>query len=331
MLFRSIESGRLSIIGSTVNNNKAEGNFGSYNKGGAISINSGHITIINSDFVGNLSMLNGGAVYTRKGAIRIENSRFIENAARNGGALFNDLSDDVRIITSTFKHNSAKRSGGAILTTWPFEINITKSTFTGNSAGTNGGAIHSVGEVQMYESTLNDNSAGTNGGAIYSDYEIQIRTSTINGNNATNKGGGLYVEKSASALEANSLTNVTLVHNSAENGGGIYKEGGSEVNMYNSIVASNGGGDCFGRLNENVNNLIGDGSCFPTLMGDPMLGELVLPDDGSPPYYPLLEGSPAIDAADDEYCPATDQIGTKRPQGAGCDIGAYELPTATDN
>ena len=55
-----------------------------------------------------------------------------------------------------------------------------------------------------------------------------------------------------------------------------------------------------------------------------MLGELVEPEDGSPAYFPLLAGSPAIDAADDGYCPATDQIGTVRPQGGGCDIGAIE-------
>ena len=55
-----------------------------------------------------------------------------------------------------------------------------------------------------------------------------------------------------------------------------------------------------------------------------MLGELVEPKDGSPAYFPLLAGSRAIDAADDDYCPAPDQIGTARPQGAGCDIGAIE-------
>jgi hypothetical protein len=38
----------------------------------------------------------------------------------------------------------------------------------------------------------------------------------------------------------------------------------------------------------------------------------------------LLAGSPAVDAALLENCPATDQRGVSRPQGAGCDIGAYE-------
>ncbi len=38
----------------------------------------------------------------------------------------------------------------------------------------------------------------------------------------------------------------------------------------------------------------------------------------------LLAMASIIDAADDDYCPETDQIGTARPQGAGCDIGAIE-------
>ena len=43
----------------------------------------------------------------------------------------------------------------------------------------------------------------------------------------------------------------------------------------------------------------------------------------------LLPGSPAIDAGDPATCAAEpvnniDQRGIPRPQGAGCDIGAYE-------
>ena len=109
-------------------------------------------------------------------------------------------------------------------------------------------------------------------------------------------------------------------------GGGIFKDASAEVKLQNTIIAINEGGDCYGRLAKNFGNLIADGSCFATLTGDPMLGVLVEPEDGSPAYYPLKEGSPAIDAADDEHCPDTDIIGTPRPQGAACDIGAYELP-----
>ena len=40
--------------------------------------------------------------------------------------------------------------------------------------------------------------------------------------------------------------------------------------------------------------------------------------------HALLDGSPAIDAADAALCPPTDQRGVVRPQGAACDVGAFE-------
>jgi hypothetical protein len=41
----------------------------------------------------------------------------------------------------------------------------------------------------------------------------------------------------------------------------------------------------------------------------------------------LPSGSPALDVGDPDFCPPHDQRGTtyERPQGAGCDLGAYEL------
>ena len=40
-------------------------------------------------------------------------------------------------------------------------------------------------------------------------------------------------------------------------------------------------------------------------------------------------GSPAIDAAPVAGCPGTDLAGTARPQGVGCDIGAFEVAAGT--
>jgi hypothetical protein len=55
---------------------------------------------------------------------------------------------------------------------------------------------------------------------------------------------------------------------------------------------------------------------------------------GSPAYFPLLSGSPAINAGNDAICAAapvsnTSQNGVTRPQGTHCDIGSYELPITT--
>ena len=69
-------------------------------------------------------------------------------------------------------------------------------------------------------------------------------------------------------------------------------------------------------------------TCTNVITTDPKLG--VLGDYGGfTQTIPLLEGSPAIDSGSDSVCPATDQRGTSRPQGAHCDIGAFEYSSAT--
>jgi hypothetical protein len=124
-------------------------------------------------------------------------------------------------------------------------------------------------------------------------------------------------------------------------GGGLRSPGG--LWLHNSIVAGNTvtaedrGPDCYvGSLTSQGHNLVGAGTGCPS---DPSLGDLTvapatvftqvlgpLQDNGGPTAtHALLPGSPAIDAGDPNRCPPTDQRGVPRPQGAGCDIGAFEL------
>lgn len=64
--------------------------------------------------------------------------------------------------------------------------------------------------------------------------------------------------------------------------------------------------------------------CENIISADPRLGA---PGDngGFTATMALLPGSAAIDAGNDATCPAGDQRRVVRPQGAHCDIGAYEL------
>ena len=69
---------------------------------------------------------------------------------------------------------------------------------------------------------------------------------------------------------------------------------------------------------------IEDNTCSPDVSGDPVL--LALTDNGGPTETMALgTGSPAIDAGDNGTCESTDQRGVTRPQGAHCDIGAFEV------
>lgn len=64
-----------------------------------------------------------------------------------------------------------------------------------------------------------------------------------------------------------------------------------------------------------------NGSCAGvTSISAAQLGPLT----GSPATAPLLDGSPAIDAGAVSACGPEDQTGRPRPNGAACDVGAYE-------
>ncbi len=284
--------------------------------GGAI-YNEGRLTISSSSFSHNVSDEYGGAIYNI-GDITISNSSFSDNRAATLGGAISNYDGTLLIIDSGFSDNTAE-DGGAILNNWGGRITISNSSFSRNAAGEYGGAISiKTGTVTISDSSFNDNSAGQNGGAIHDWFgKTSISNSSFSDNTAGWNGGAVYVDGDDPAA----LTHVTLTNNIANQGGGIYMSASAEVNLYNSIIA---GGGCFGRLAENIGNLIEDGSCSPAFSGDPMLGALVEPKDGSTAHYPLMAGSPAVDVADDKYCPDADQVGTARPQGAGCDIGAVE-------
>ena len=329
--------GQTSIISSDFRNNSAD-------EGGAI-LNNGTLTISSSTFSNN-SAGNGGAIYNfveSIGNITISSSTFSNNSADySGGAIYNERGT-LTISDSTFSDNSADRSGGAMVT-WGGETIINNSSFSGNSAKGNaegGGAIYNERTLTISNSSFSNNSARVVGGAIDNDGTLTISNSSFSGNSAR-YGGGLFVSDNANfqlSQNRSKLTQVTLVDNSADSGGGIYGAARtlgyfnyveSTVNLYNSIVARNSGGDCVGELTANFNNLIQDGSCSPALSGDPLLGALVEPEDGSTAHYPLMAYSPAVGAANERYCPATDQVGTARPQGSACNIGAIEYTTTIE-
>ena len=246
----------------------------------------------------------------------------------DGGALtINDLTmtkgyyvegDLIINADSAFKITAAQPLGGAIVNV-DGELSIVNSSFSGNSADW-GGAIANWGELSIVNSAFSGNKAEWDGGAIVNEGELSIVNSAFSGNKALS--GGAILNFPVGEL---SIVNGTFSHNAAEVGVGAIFNYWGELSMVNSIIAGRGHA-CFShnRLKQNISNFVHDGSCSSAFSGDPKLGELVEPEDSSPAYFPLLAGSPAIDAADDDYCSETDQIGTVRPQGAGCDIGAIE-------
>jgi hypothetical protein len=132
------------------------------------------------------------------------------------------------------------------------------------------------------------------------------------------------------------LTNATVTDNSANfNGSGIFNglNPRGTVTLKNTIVA-NSFINCSGPITSAGHNLDSGNTCGLTGPGDltninPLLGPLQ--DNGGVTFtHALLPGSPAIGTGSPDCPPpATDQRGVTRPQGATCDIGAYELSAAT--
>ena len=107
-------------------------------------------------------------------------------------------------------------------------------------------------------------------------------------------------------------------------GAGLYIEENNQgpIRMFNSVIVGRGDkvAHCHAQLAQNIGNFIADGSCSPTLSGDPMLGAR----SDLQAYVSPMPGSPLIRAADRRFCLRTDQLGKARAKTGRCDIGAIE-------
>ena len=200
-----------------------------------------------------------------------------------------------------------------------------------NSISSNSGAVYIVnGNFTLSRSTLRNNTATSNGAGIFLDNGVlTVVNSTISGNHANSYGGGVHLANSGSASAT--IRNSTIAYNSAYAGGGISRTNGT-YNITNTIVANNSitsksGADCYGAIANATFNIIKNAigcsiaSGANNLFVDPMIAGTL---SANMPVHMLLQGSPAINAGTATACPATDQLGTTRPQGNSCDIGAIE-------
>jgi Tol biopolymer transport system component len=226
--------------------------------------------------------------------------------------------------------------GGGIWVDANGTLTLQDSMVSGNAADTFGGGIYNDGRLTVLRSTIENNSTGGSGAGIYSAGPIlSITNSTITGNKAQGSGGGVDLGSAAS------FTNDTIASNAADVlsttggvGGGIAVSStsvGQATGLANTIVDGNlqgdGHNDCSDPLASAGGNLTSDATCglgaTELQNTDPLL--LALNTSGPTDVLPLAAISPAIDAGNTLGCPSTDQRGVSRPQGAGCDIGAYEL------
>lgn len=272
------------------------------------AVREGSLTIKDLTVTDGWTQSNGGGILAIDSQLALYNSVVRHNYSAGAGGGISAIDSEVLLIDSAVSSNETR-----VWSAPTGDKRVTKENAPDDSFGA---GIYFNGPnntLIIDKSGISDNSAhGVGGGLYLSRGKAAISNTTISGNSAGSNGGGLMNRGTAT------ITHVTIIENKAEAGAGIYDE--ANLELYNSILTGNVVGDCNGRLEANIGNLIRDGSCeHAGLSADPQLLLLA----GAPAYYsPNLE-SPVIDAGDSAYCLANDQRGILRAPDA-CDIGAAE-------
>jgi hypothetical protein len=346
---RVLGAGKLTLTNSTVTQNQCLGDV--CQGGGILAFDNAFpvVTLTDSTVSESFAQTGGGISLRHNDQIlRLTRTTITGNTGITGGGIATNGHDQVTIVDSIIHGNSVSELvpggalGGGILDIGGASWTISGTTISGNTvtANINGSFTGAYG-----------GGMGENGGAT-----ITMVNSTVTGNSCTNNGtalvagGGLFSEGGGTW----SLRNVTIAGNTVTgqngSGGGLETTRGTYT-LRNSIVSGNSAGskpDCSaaGNMLASVlsegHNLVGSTTgCGGFVLGagdlvgqDPQLGALA-DNTGPTPTMALPPGSPAVDAGDPAApgtgtgCEPADQRGVARPQGAACDIGAFELGVST--
>jgi len=215
---------------------------------------------------------------------------------------------------------------------------LTNLTFSGNFATYGGGMFNNSSSPALANVTFSGNSATYGAGMFNDSSSPALANVTFSGNSATSYGGGMGNWN----ISSPTLTNVTFSGNSATYyGGGMFNNSGSpspqirNTIFWDNTAPSGEGAQIFnnGSTSSVSDSVVQGGcpagsTCTNIIATNPLLGTIG-DYGGSTQTIPLLAGSSAIDTGNDATCAATDQRGISRPQGAHCDIGAYEYADTT--
>lgn len=345
--------GLTTVSASTFSSNTAQHgtdasgtDYGYGGEGGAI-FNDESLSLSGSTVSGNTAAAShygaeGGGIYNDENAT-VEQTTITGNQAQasgDGGGFYNDGGAIVQQSTISGNQVQGPGEGGGFYNDGTAEL--VQTTISGNQVpgGEGGGIYQDEDDLELVQSTVGPANTAEDGAGMYIDGPTGITNSTIADNTASEEGGGIYNEG------VTALANVTLFANTAQEasgGGNLYLDD-ETLSIENSLIAAGSaptsGGNCAFESKEALllsqgYNAEDSNQCALGGTGDKVDASLALgalQSNGGPTQTVALNaGSAAIDAGNPGGCtnvegePLTvDQRGVARPQGAHCDIGAFE-------
>ena len=255
------------------------------------------------------------------GKLQLTDFAVLGNAATSGGGGICN-SGTLMLFNCMVAINQAQACAGVFNNG---RMTVQNSTVSGNVAISGGGGLCSSGVLTLSRSAVVANSAERAGG-VESSGALTLSNSTVSSNVSKGTGGGLWNSG------AGTVTNSTLSGNQAGSDGAVIRNLGALV-IRNSLLDGDCSGDVAAISSEGYNMESPADTCgldhatdeLEVQAGD--LGLEPLGNNGGPTStHALLPGSLAVDRIPEEVCELDrDQRGIARPQGAMCDIGAFEL------
>lgn len=313
--------------------------------GGGIYASNSTVNIYGSQVKDNTAMRSGGAglYFTSESSAHTLNieelSSFSGNVASQDGGAIRVAGGIAEFDKSSFTNNQADEGG--VIEIWNGRLKIENSTLSNNHAR-EGGAINAgadsdfTSEVTIIHVTMANNTADERGASIAltgSQATLSIGNTIIAGDTAE---GVTQCHPGVSEYSV-----ISWVGNAISDGSCPLVEQEEEATATPTETSSSQIAQSVAESTETV-------ASTPTLEAEAQSAsdELEAQDTESPvegvtlgeprtykgvTYYPLEDGSPGIDTANPEICeelrdPDSDLVETTRPQGDGCDIGAFELP-----
>ncbi len=285
------------------------------------------------------SWVGGGGIYAYQAGVEIGHSEILSNTATGvapalGGGIWLDRVSWATVEANQVRHNRVEENtggGGGIYVWRGDDVAILRNTIADNhsiTAGIGGSAIEIDNDPDTSEASIDANWIADNGGPLAPAVFIKYSGHVTLTNNVIvrNAHAGLGVWES--------ITDIWAINNTiAYNGDHGIELDHAALRLRNAIVAFNTGYGLF--YDHTIDTLLVMQNNFwgNTLGASNDIMTVHVPHDpqffdAGADQYCLLPGSPCIDSGTPVGAPPDSYNGVPRPQGAGFDIGAYEMAFA---